>query len=216
MKKLKNSIQIIGQLTDEQIDQLLELFDKVKHRLQTDPSNYARGRLSGWLGAKWNLKDKTFAEPDICSKRLWQICQSLYPGCDLALLTYSGETGAGINLHRDDSYASFEARSLSILESGAPTWFKYQPCYSGMSYAADSDESALIFQLVIPSGGVIRFNCKNPHSAVPPEHRWSLNMWKVANKFKAAFGEPPENHYDHSMLIQPILLTGEEQVPAFR
>ena len=124
---IADSIQLIGQLPQPMLEALTARLETVKDSLNTDVSNYARGRLNTWIGVQWHLKDKRFVPAGFWDEQLWEFGQRLYPGTQLMLLTYSGDgegEGTGIGLHRDDSYAKFEARAVfSQLRQGILTNF---------------------------------------------------------------------------------------------
>jgi|GEM_PF-137780 len=183
---IADSIQLIGQLPQPMLDTLAARLETVKSSLNADVSNYARGRLSTWVGVQWDLKDKRFVPAGFWDAQLWEFGQRVYPGCQMLLLTYSGD-GTGIGLHRDDSYARFEARTVSLeTQNTESTWFMRQT-YPGMVFSKEQNEAAGVHEFGLPSGSVITFNCKNQHAVEPGAGRWSLNLWQVSDKHQAAY-----------------------------
>ena len=187
---IADSIQLLGQLPQPMLDALIARLETVKSSLNADASNYARGRLNTWIGVQWDLKNKQFIPAGFWDEQLWEFGQRLYPGTQLMLLTYSGDsgqTGTGIGLHRDDSYARFEARTLSVeTQSTESTWFMRQT-YPGMTYVKKQNEQTGVHEFSLPSGSLITFNCKNQHAVEPGKGRWSLNLWQCSDKFQASY-----------------------------
>ncbi|MGB5633756.1 MAG: hypothetical protein WBM86_13405, partial [Waterburya sp.] len=120
----------------------------------------------------------------------------VYPNADMALITYSGdEAAAGINLHRDDSYAAFEARSISIeTVPGQETKWQFQQRYPEMGWVQQQNADAPMVEFSIPSGSMTAFNCKNPHAATPGSGRWSINLWQISNKERDNYQAYIANH----------------------
>lgn len=181
---ISKSIQHIGTLDKSTQSAILEHLNNMKVELNQDVSQYAKGRENFWLGTQWNLKDKQFEPSGTWNSKLWELCKNVYPEADIALITYSGdETSAGINLHRDDSYAAFEARSISIetIPEQTTKW-QMQQTYPAMGWVEKQNSNAPLIDFELPSGSIIAFNCKNPHAAAPGKGRWSINLWKISDK----------------------------------
>ncbi|WP_289791708.1 putative molybdenum carrier protein [Chlorogloeopsis sp. ULAP01] len=171
-------IEIMGVITSEKVEQLrshLETY--IKPVLETDKSNYAPGRQVAWVGAKWDLKDKDF-KSGVQDDNLMQLVKQVYPDADIVLVTYSEQPGAGINYHRDDSYAATEARSINI---GNSEW-GYRAAKEQMAWTREENKNATYQEFKLESGTVTRFNCKNEHAAINTEaKRWSINIWSIKN-----------------------------------
>ncbi|MEO0015181.1 MAG: hypothetical protein RLZZ535_3570 [Cyanobacteriota bacterium] len=193
---IAKSIQQIGVLDKPTQTALLEHLEGMKQELNTDVSQYAKGRQNFWLGTQWNLKDKQFESSGTWNARLWEFCKRIYPDADMALITYSGdEQSAGINLHRDDSYADFEARTISLeTVEGQETQWQMKQAYPGMGWVKEQNAQAELVNFSIPSGSMMAFNCKNPHAATPGVGRWSINLWSVAAKQKEAYAAHLATH----------------------
>ncbi|MGB5631361.1 MAG: hypothetical protein WBM86_01110, partial [Waterburya sp.] len=196
---ISKSIQHLGTLENDTQSAILEHLNTMKSNLNQDVSQYAQGRQNFWLGTRWNLKEKQFESSGTWNSKLWELCKRVYPDADMALITYSGdEASAGINLHRDDSYAAFEARSISIESlSGQVTKWQMQQTYPGMNWVEKQNSNSPLTDFKLPSGSMIAFNCKNPHAALPGKGRWSINLWQVSNKQRENYNAHIENHGIH-------------------
>lgn len=186
---ISKSIQYLGQLDAPTQSAILAHLEEMRGELNKDVSQYAQGRQNFWLGTQWDLKDKTFTSSGTWNSQLWELVQRIYPEVGLALITYSGDDQAtGINFHRDDSYADFEGRSLSLETiPGQETNWSMKQCYPGMGWVREQNANAQAIDFSLPSGSMVSFNCKNPHAAQPGAGRWSINMWSVSAKLKDAY-----------------------------
>ncbi len=172
------AIEILGKVSEEKVEQLRShLETHLKPVLENDKSNYALLRQVAWVGAKWDLKDKDF-KPGVQDNKLMELVKQLYPDADIVLVTYSENPGAGINYHRDDSYAATEARSINI---GNSDW-GYRAAKERMAWTREENQDAQYQEFKLESGTVTRFNCKNEHAALNTEAgRWSINIWSIKN-----------------------------------
>jgi hypothetical protein len=172
------AIEILGKISSEKVEQLRQhLENYIKPVLESDKSNYAPGRLLAWVGAKWDLKEKDF-KPGVRDDALMKLVLQVYPDADIVLVTYSEQPGAGINYHRDDSYAAIEARSINI---GNSDW-GYRAAKEQMAWTKEENTAATYQEFKLESGTVTRFNCKNEHAAINTEAgRWSINIWSIKN-----------------------------------
>uniref|UniRef100_A0A0C1NG87 Uncharacterized protein n=1 Tax=Tolypothrix bouteillei VB521301 TaxID=1479485 RepID=A0A0C1NG87_9CYAN len=170
--------EILGKISSEKVEQLRQhLENYIKPVLESDKSNYAPGRQVAWVGAKWDLKEKDF-KPGVRDDALMKLVKQVYPDADIVLVTYSEQPGAGINYHRDDSYAAIEARSINI---GNSDW-GYRAAKEQMAWTKEENTAALYQEFKLESGTVTRFNCKNEHAAINTEAgRWSINIWSIKN-----------------------------------
>ncbi len=200
---INNSIKQIAQFDGEVISSLTAIVRAfIDQAGGADVSSYAPGRINAWNGPVADLrKNGSFFKPaEWWCPELHQFCERLMPGYHACLVTYSGdgETGKGIGLHGDQSYAQFVARSINLqLDPAATTpWFMGQQ-YPGMAYSKErqfvartrdqflADEGVSLYQFELRHGSVVEFNCKNPHAAHPGGGRYSINLWKAANTQKA-------------------------------
>jgi hypothetical protein len=172
------AIEILGKVSSEKVEQLRQhLETNLKPVLENDKSNYAPGRQMAWVGAKWDLKNKDF-KPAVEDDKLMELVKQVYPDANIVLVTYSEQPGAGINYHRDDSYAATEARSINI---GDSDW-GYRAAKEQMAWTNDENKDAPYQEFKLESGAVMRFNCKNEHAALNTEGgRWSINIWSIKN-----------------------------------
>ncbi|MBC6435597.1 hypothetical protein FM036_40090 [Nostoc sp. HG1] len=172
------AIEILGKVSEEKVEQLRShLETHLQPILENDKSNYAPGRKVAWVGAKWDLKDKDF-KPGVQDDKLMELVKQVYPDADIVLVTYSENPGAGINYHRDDSYAATEARSINI---GNSDW-GYRAAKERMAWTREENKDAPYQEFKLESGIVTRFNCKNEHAALNTEAgRWSINIWSIKN-----------------------------------
>ncbi|MEC4815927.1 MAG: putative molybdenum carrier protein, partial [Scytonema sp. PMC 1069.18] len=172
------AIEILGKIRPDKIEQVRShLETHLKPVLEEDKSSYAPSRQVAWVGAKWDLKEKNF-KPAVQDDALMQLVKQVYPDADIVLVTYSENTGEGINYHRDDSYAAIEARSINI---GNSDW-GYRAAKEQMAWTKEENTAATYQEFKLESGTVTRFNCKNEHAAINTEAgRWSINIWSVKN-----------------------------------
>ncbi|GJD22836.1 hypothetical protein RIVM261_077920 [Rivularia sp. IAM M-261] len=172
------AIEILGKVSEEKVQQLRShLETHLKPLLENDKSNYSPGRQVAWVGAKWDLKEKDF-KPGVQDDKLMELVKQVYPDADIVLVAYSKDPGAGINYHRDDSYAAIEARSINI---GNSEW-GYRAAKEQMAWTKEENTSAPYQEFKLESGTVTRFNCKNEHAALNTEAgRWSINIWSIKN-----------------------------------
>jgi hypothetical protein len=151
--------------------------------LRPDVSNYAKGRLRTWIRTEPPLSPKAKERPgeiDITDK-LWTRLEDIIEWkFDYCLVTYSGSVKAiGITPHRDSSFAAYEAMGLNV--SGTCK-FRYWNERNGFDAVKPTNSfppnepASHVFDLV--PGDLVRFNCKNVHSAEPSIDRWNMNFWK--------------------------------------
>lgn len=151
--------------------------EEFKPLLKNDVSRYANGRQRFWIRAEWDLQKKCF-HPAIDIPRLDRYLKAIGIEYDLGLIAYGS---VGIDWHRDDSYAEYPAISINL--SSQPYAWGYQACYPGYFWSRQVVAERKIYQL--QPGDIIKFNCKNPHAAIGRDSdRWSINLWKVKNKYQ--------------------------------
>lgn len=173
-------------LLADDIDQLRRELLILDQQLRPDVSNYAPGRLRVWLQMEWQLRERDFVPAYRPSEAFWQrCCQLCYETggfCPDLGLVAKGERG--IALHRDDSYAAFQAVSIQL---GKAEW-TYDHQYPGYEWVPDRQLRPSDPQTIEVENEIIVFNCRNRHAARPLEaERWSINLWKVSTRFRAAF-----------------------------
>jgi len=138
----------------------------VRPHLTLDVSHYARGRLRCWLGTEPHLGGGQARPALDISDEAWKwFEQAIGWRFDYALCTFSGaESQTGILPHRDAGYAARQAVGWNI--SGTCLFRYWSP-----------DELAK--EICLNPGSVIRFDCKNQHSAEPSVNRWAMNFWRA-------------------------------------
>jgi len=170
------ALELVTVIPPERVRQIQEYLEDYKDALEPDVSNYAKGRQRFWIRYEWDLKNKIFRRANHCD-RLWEYCKKIFPEADLGLAAFGP---VGINLHRDDSYADWVAYSINLGEIEA--WL-YEP--SRTTFGPGPQTQAEVVKVAVPSGGVIRFNCKNRHGVLNPSpDRWSINLWHVKDEHR--------------------------------
>lgn len=151
-------------------------------RLTPDKSNYAKNRMRAWLRTEPPLGNTQPFRPGIpMSDPMWARLQEIVSWkFDYCLVTYSGMTEAiGITPHRDASYADWEALGLNV--SGT---CRFSYWNDRLSFGRGPSSETCPFPgnpsnvIDLVPGDLVRFNCKNVHSAEPSANRWNMNFWK--------------------------------------
>lgn len=130
-------------------------------------SSLTNRRLELWLFNKVHLGNGT-VNPGFFDLRLYNLCQQIYSGCNVGLLTYHGELNGGssgiIRAHKDHAYAMPRTISINLGEA---------------EFSIDGKLHLL------KDGDIVEFNCKQTHSVprVLSEERFSLVLWQL-NKAK--------------------------------
>lgn len=169
--------KVIDEAQDAEI--CAHLADHYSDLLTPDVSNYASGRQRCWLEQEPSLTRDVTLRPAHHDERLWNWILRV-----TARHNWEPQLGliargpVGISLHRDASYADYEAFSINLGET--VTW-QYRECYRVMGWERDADNNAPITEIELPAGAIVRFNCKNPHGvgSVISAQRWSLNLWRL-------------------------------------
>jgi hypothetical protein len=151
-------MRILQQLTDTDINWLINELENIKTDLTTDISQYAKNRQRAWLNG--------LGEPHLSYPKIFESIQhqaihkfirnQLGINYDFCLAHYSGDKASGIKPHRDASYANREAYGINL----------------GMCNFTVGDKT-----YDLKSGEVYSFNCKILHSADPSPHRYGINLW---------------------------------------
>lgn len=167
----------------------------VRPHLSKDISSYAQGRLRVWLRVEPDLRGGPDMQGIPVSDNNWDALQNQvgWP-FDYALVTYSGDgqVGAGINPHRDASYADYEAVSVHLTGEcrfsywegrhgfgNSPNTVNYQlPSRGAVVVVVDGVPVQPTAVIVPQHGDVLRFNCKNLHQSEPSPGRWNINFWR--------------------------------------
>jgi hypothetical protein len=144
--------------------------------LQSDISNYAKGRKRSWLYYEPHLGSKPSIQPAFFSHQLDHALKAIDLPFDLGLLSLhsvSLKSDARIKPHRDTSFAQPKAYLINI---GKAT-FGYNP----------NRHCTLIdkIQPVDLIDGIYEFDCKHLHSVIAAENnRLGLVLWKLTPKYK--------------------------------
>ena len=141
-------------------------------------SSLTKKRLELWLFNKVHLGNGQVS-PGFYDQRLYELCQRLYPGSDIGLLTYHGPAKGGscglIAPHRDHGYGRPIAVSLNI----------------GIAEFVVDGKSC-----VLNDGEIVKFNCKQLHSVprIMSEERFSLVLWQLnqAKGYRSQMVDPIE------------------------
>jgi hypothetical protein len=151
--------------------------------LTPDRSKYATGRLRVWLDKEPMLFHPFEVKPalqvaDGVMDRLRELINWPF---DFCLVTYSGDINpAGILPHRDAGYADFEAYGMHVTGDVKFDYWCQRECFgAGPSTGKVDVKGEPSHSLILRPGDVVRFNCKNQHSASPGVKRWNLNFWKA-------------------------------------
>lgn len=181
-------IQIVKVISVQQQIQIREALDFLQPYLTKDVSRYAFDRDRLWLEHEADLRKEAEGKifySAIKQERLWNWCTKIYEmaankcqvkttQCDLGLVAYGKN---GITWHRDQTYANYFAVSINI--STEPTLWGYQACRNSFGAGANN-ESAEKQVYEIPPGGIVAFNCKNPHAVIRcDDTRYSINLWNA-------------------------------------
>jgi hypothetical protein len=169
----------------------------VRPALRPDVSNYAKGRLRAWLGQEPMLFAPFDTKPGVPvdQKLLDRLAELIEWPFDFCLVTYSGDTTpVGIAPHMDAGYADFEAHSVHVSGQCRFDYWMNRPTLGRGPATGDFHLDRTDYTVrrsepdgrpVMPTtvallqpGDVIRFNCKNPHAALPDVKRWNLNFWR--------------------------------------
>jgi len=155
MRKIKKTIPNIAEFT--------EYLRSLVGEMEYSHSTLTKKRLELWLFNKVHLGNGQVSL-GFYDQRLYELCQRIYPGSDIGLLTYHGKERGGscglIAEHRDHAYAKPTAVSLNI---GAAEFV-----VDGKSY-------------LLENGDINKFNCKLSHSVprILTEERFSLVLWQL-------------------------------------
>lgn len=158
-------MEIIHTFNPDRVSEIISHLETLTHNLSKDKSSYAKDRKVFWLNQEPSFGKETFYKPGIQDDRLWNFIQKITSSkanCALAA------KGAGIDWHRDASYAAPEAWLLNL----GPAVWEFNPDRNGKP----SDSNIIRAELV--GGELIRFNCKHLHRAIASQDRWAIGIWQ--------------------------------------
>jgi hypothetical protein len=156
----------------------------IRPQLTPDVSRYARGRLRAWLQTEPTLTKPWRDLPGIPvgDKVMGALAERIGWEFDYCLVTYSGDgdAGTGIHPHRDASYADYEAYGLHLTGECRFDYWMGRPSYGFSPETRNLNplQDEPTHRLILQPGDVVRFNCKNIHSATPGPARWNINFWR--------------------------------------
>lgn len=178
-------LEVIHQIKDKDQQELIAHLENYWTHLESDISNYARGRKRFWLKEEPPLSKHGSYKPAVqpyerLNNFLTSICKKAGIKFHFALVA-KGEKG--IQWHRDAAYAGWKAVSINL---GACTW-GYCHAYDGYGYEKvqtgphkfKGNKPVDFYQLELTGGEVLLFNPKNLHKASPNNNdRISINIWE--------------------------------------
>ncbi len=163
---------MIGRLNSKSQEILVKRATLLIEKMERDVSRYAPGRHRMWLFHEANLQSPPKTSEAYFDEFWWKIAQKIYPGSDIALLTFGGKS-AGINSdgridrHRDHTYAEETAFGINF---GAKAEFGYD-------YHRQAGDRRI---MTLHPGDIYKFNCKHTHALLSHEaQRFSLILWKI-------------------------------------
>lgn len=133
--------------------------------MSQDVSRYAPGRMRMWLFAECNLRQTNArVYPAYTDSRIEKFAQRIFPGCDIALISFNGQ----IDWHRDHNYATTTARAVNLGQAK-------------FGIGLPNDRQIIDLQ----DGDIYEFNCKSPHSILwHSQERFSITFWKMRPEYK--------------------------------
>lgn len=158
----------LEKLTPEEIAEITALLEKnVLPHLQSDVSNYAKGRQRVWLPYEAPLGNQPFTT-GLMDDEVWQWivdrCAKYGFRAQVALIS----KGGNIKPHRDTTYAAAWAVGFNL---GKCDWH----------IASTRDSAKTDFTMNLVGGEVFKFNSKHTHAVTNAEpDRWSINVWAIA------------------------------------
>lgn len=152
--------------------------------LTADVSNYAAGRQRCWLEAEAPLAASRPWADGLHDVRLWdwltRLCRRAGFTPDVGLVSLGGS----IRRHRDAGYANALALSVNL----GPALFHYEHLHPAFAWTPEAPEAGPVDEYELVGGEVLRFNCKNPHSAQAlAADRWAIQVWSVSGKERRRF-----------------------------
>lgn len=164
------NLVIEKQFSPERVAEILTYLQEggVLQQLKPDKSSYAPGRKVIWLHQEPTFGREPSYRKATEAQRLWTFLQRItseHIHCALVA------QGAGIDWHRDASYA---ASTAWILNLGPCTW---EYCLNRQA-TVSSLEAEQISRLNLQGGELLRFNCKHLHRAIAAPDRIAIGIWQ--------------------------------------
>ena len=157
-------LRIINKVDSNSIEDLRNWCQDRTMDMREDLSRYAPGRLRMWLFSECDLRTNAKMYPAYSDERIEKFAQRVFPGCDIALISFNGL----IDWHRDHNYATTIAQGVNL---GSAKF--------GIGLPNDR-------QIVdLEDGDIYEFNCKQPHSILwHSQERFSITFWKMRPEYK--------------------------------
>jgi hypothetical protein len=142
--------------------------------MQRNVSNYyAPNRYRMWLFHEAaNLGNPLSVKEAYFDEFWWKVAQQVYPGSNIALLSFGGASGtitsdARISWHQDRSFSMPIAKGINF---GGKAEFAYD-------FNRQSGDKKII---KLAPGSVFKFDCKHLHAVISHDpSRFSLILWKM-------------------------------------
>ena len=157
-------LRIINKVDSNSIEDLRAWCQDRTTDMREDLSRYAPGRLRMWLFSECDLRTNAKMYPAYSDSRIEKFAQRVFPGCDIALISFNGL----IDWHRDHNYATTIARGVNL---GSAKF----------GIGLPNDRQIIDLQ----DGDIYEFNCKQPHSILShSQERFSITFWKMRSEYK--------------------------------
>ncbi|MEG4242977.1 hypothetical protein QUA51_09750 [Microcoleus sp. Pol10_D6] len=158
------TIKFINKVDPNSIEDLRNWCRERIQDMSQDVSRYAPGRMRMWIFAECDLRTNAKIYPAYTDNRIEKFAQRVFPGCDIALLTYNGK----IDWHRDHNYATTIARGVNL---------------GTAKFGIGLPNNREVIDL--QDGDIYEFNCKLPHAILwHSQERFSLTFWKMRSEYK--------------------------------
>jgi len=176
----------LDKLTPEEVTEITALLEKnILPHLQSDVSNYAKGRQRVWLPYEAPLGNQPFT-PGLMDGEVWQWivdrCAKYGFKAEVALIS----KGGNIKPHGDTTYAAPWAMGFNL---GVCNWHIQNDRDAKRTPARPTEADLNAFyssktttHLSLKGGEVFKFNCKHEHAVTEAApDRWSINVWAIAD-----------------------------------
>lgn len=176
----------LEKLTPQEVEEITALLEKnILPHLQSDVSNYAKGRQRVWLPYEAPLGNQPFTA-GLLDGEVWQWivdrCAKHGFTAQVALIS----KGGNINPHGDTTYAATWAMGFNL---GKCDWHiqndrnaKRTPARPSQADLDAYYQSPTTSHLSLSGGEVFKFNCKHEHAVTnAAPDRWSINVWAIAD-----------------------------------
>lgn len=177
-------IEITKKLPSETTERIWAwLENHIGPHLTEDVSSYARGRKRAWLNIEPTLTNPVRELPAVYVPEAYMkaLAERIEWEFDYCLVTFSGVLDAkGIAPHRDASYADYEAYGLNVSGTCLFNYWNGRPSFGEAveKVVYNPKVHKPTHRFMLEPGEILRFNCKNLHSAEPSPARWNMNFWR--------------------------------------